>query len=220
MKTITSEALDSLCQNGKAIDIKSGYPAVVLHPDGTVTKIWARKKSLLSSSRLRPYSNRFIKNAHGLAKKGIVVPEILNHAKVKNSHVRLVTYQSIPGKSIRELLESSPEEVDVVSLCQYINDLQDNGILFRAIHLGNIIQLDSDHHYGLIDFTDLQFYEKPISLSKRAMNIAVPLHYREDINKIEQAGLPNFLTTYMGILKLEPEEKRKFKALVETQRDS
>jgi len=207
MKTISSAELDALCLHGKAIDKKSGYPAVILHPDGTATKIWARKKGFFSSSTLRPYSLRFIKNATELIKRGIEAPEILNHAKLENSHVRIVTYKTLPGTSIRELLKSSPEQVNIITLTEYIAELHQKGISFGGMHLGNIIQRSGDQGYGLIDFTDVKFYNHPLTLTQRAANLYAPLRYREDTERIKRARLPDLLTSYLNHLSLSKSEE-------------
>jgi len=199
MKSITQAELDALCQNGRAIDNKGGYPAVVIHPDDTVTKIWARKKGFFSTNTISPYHKRFVNNAKELNRRGIVVPEILNQAKLELSHVRIVTYRSLPGKSIRELLEEDPTQVDIPSLAKYIYQLHDKGILFGGMHLGNIIQLPDDHCYGLIDFTDVHFQSKALSIKQRASNLSVPLRYPKDIARIQKAGHPDLQTCYLQI---------------------
>lgn len=211
MNSITQQELDAICQNGQAIDNKGGYPAVVIHPDDTVTKFWARKKKLLSSASLRPYSNRFVRNAEELLRRGIAVPEIINHASVENSHVRIVTYRSLAGQSIRELLKKSPDQVDITELSQYIYQLHQKGILFRGMHLGNIIQRPDNLGYGLIDFTDVKFYSKPISMLRRAANLATPLRYQDDIKRITESGLPNLQQSYLDILKLNKVDTQRFK---------
>ena len=209
MKTISKEQLEKLCSHGEAIDSKAGYPCVVLHPDGTATKIWAKKKKLISSTSFSPYPNRFIKNAQRLAQRGVVVPEILDQAILEGSHVRIVTYQSLPGHSIRTLLKSSPEKVNTHSLCAYIHELHNKGIHFRSLHLGNIIQTP-EGGYGLIDFTDVTYYSKPLSLKRRAANIAYPMQYQDDMRMINEAGLPDILESYLKTLQLDAKTKQDF----------
>ena len=208
--TITPEELNFLCQHGEAIDNKGGYPAVVIHPDDTITKLWARKRKLLSSATLCPYSNRFVRNAEELKRQGIAVPEILSHATVKNSHVRIVTYRPLPGQSIRELLSENPESVNIPELCEYIYQLHQKGILFRSMHLGNIIQGPGANNYGLIDFTDVKFYSRPAPLLRRAANLATPLRYTQDIDHIKEAGLPSLQKSYLNILQLSKTKKQRF----------
>ncbi|NWK56825.1 hypothetical protein HW115_14475 [Verrucomicrobiaceae bacterium N1E253] len=212
--TYSQEDFDALCRNGQAIDEKGGYPAVVLHPDDTVTKIWARKKKWLSSATLRPYSGRFIHNAEELDQREIQAPSVLKHIALAGSHVRAVTYQSLPGQSIRELLKQSPEQVHIRDLCHFIHHLHQKGILFRGMHLGNIIQLPDQQGYGLIDFTDVKFYAKPVPMLRRAANLATPLRYRKDVQRIKKAGLPSLLSSYLKILQLDETEQQRFKSEV------
>ncbi len=207
MKTISQKELDALCQNGQAIDSKGGYPAVVIHPDDTVTKFWARKKGFFSSTTLYPYSKRFLKNASELTRRGITVPKILDHAKLENSHVRIVTYSSLPGQSIRELLEKTPTQIDIHSLAQYLYQLHEKGIYFGGIHLGNIIQGPSNQSYGLIDFTDVRFYPKPLNIKRRAANLSIPLRYPKDIERIKKSGLPDLQESYLKILAPSSEDR-------------
>lgn len=208
--TITREELEALCLDGQAIDYKAGYPAVVVHADGTISKFWARKKKLISSATLRPYSNRFINNAEELNRRGVVTPEIISHIAVEKSHVRIVRYRSLPGHSIRELLKEDPKQIDIKGLCRYIYELHEKGILFKGMHLGNIIQQPNQKGYGLIDFTDVKFYHESVPMIRRAANLATPLRYREDINRIKSAGLPGLLETYLKLLSLSSAEKHRF----------
>lgn len=199
-KNITKEEYARALDSGKAGPMKHGYPAVIMHADDTITKIWAKKAGWLSSSRWRRYSFRFINNAEKLRNYGVTVPQIIAHKKIFGTHVYLVQYHSLPGQSIRELLEHHPERVDIPSLAQYFYDLHEKGIIFRAIHFGNVIQTPNGK-YGLIDFTDITFLKHPAPLSRRATNIATPLRYREDVKRIEESGLPNFLKSYLSILR-------------------
>ena len=215
MKKITSRELNALCKNGKTIDMQGGYPCVVLHPDETITKIWAIKKRLLSSNTIQSYAQRFVDNALKLKQRGIIVPEIIDHAQLEGSHVRIVKYRSLPGHSIRDLLKKSPASVNIPDLSRYVHSLHEKGILFRSIHFGNIIQLP-EGDYGLIDFTDVKFSHKPIPLLKRAANIAFPLRYSKDAERIKKAKLPSFKKSYLALLKLDKLTKKQFKKTYKT----
>lgn len=209
MKAISNEQLDALCRNGTPIDSQGGYPCIVIHPDDTITKIWAQRKRLFSSRSYNPYHKRFVKNAAMLASRGILVPEILNHAVLEGSHVGIVTYRSLPGQSIRDLLKESPDEVDIPGLCDYIFDLHEKGVLFRSIHFGNIIRLP-DGSYGLIDFTDVKYFNGPVPLARRAANLAFPLRYQEDVERIGVAKLPSIVNSYLTLLDLDTPARERF----------
>lgn len=197
---ISETTYQEIATSGKLGPTKHGYPAVIFHANDTVTKLWAKKTGWLSSSRWRPYSTRFIKNAELLKQEGIHTPEIISHMRIARNHVHLVQYHSLPGKSIRELLVHHPEQVDIPSLAQYFYDLHEKGIIFRAIHFGNVIQI-STGKYGLIDFTDVSFLKYPVPLTRRAANIATPLRYREDVKCLKESNLPDFLEAYLEILR-------------------
>lgn len=215
MNKISEEQLEKLCSHGKAIDSKAGYPCVVIHPDGTATKIWAKKKKLISSTSFSAYPDRFVKNAQRLAQRGVAVPEILDQAILEGSHVRIVTYRSLPGKSLRGLLKSSPEKVNIHSLCTYFHELHHKGIHFRSLHLGNIIQTP-EGGYGLIDFTDVTYYSKPLSLKRRAANIAYPMQYQDDMRMITEAGLPDLLESYLDIYQPNPRDRQRFLTYIDS----
>ena len=197
---ITKDQYDQIALSGKIGPMKHGYPAVIIHDDNTITKLWAKKSGIFSSSRWRPYSARFVQNAQKLHEAGVIVPQIIAHQRIANSHVHLVQYHSLEGTSIRELLEHNPEQIDIPSLARYYYDLHEKGIIFRAIHFGNVIQMP-DQQYGLIDFTDVSFLNKPAPLIRRAANIATPLRYRQDIKRLKEAKLPGFPESYLSILK-------------------
>lgn len=199
-ETITQDDYARILDSGEAGPIKHGYPAVIIHPGHTITKLWAKKTGWLSSARWHPYSLRFIKNAARLASHGVTVPKIIAHKKIHNTHVHLVQYRGLEGTSIRELLEHNPREVDIPALAGYIFNLHEKGILFRAIHLGNVIQMP-DKKYGLIDFTDVVFLNKPAPANRRAQNLATPLRYQEDAGRLKQAGLPELTESYLEIMR-------------------
>ena len=197
---ITENDYAKILESGEAGPVKHGYPAVIMHPDRSITKLWAKKSRILSSSRWKLYSARFIANAGKLASHGVNVPKIIRHQRINGSHVHLVRYTALEGTSIRELLETAPSEVDIPSLARYIHGLHERGIFFRAIHLGNIIRM-SDEKFGLIDFTDVKFSTKPLPFIRRAANIATPLRYREDVERIKQAALPGLSDSYLEIMR-------------------
>ena len=197
---ITEDDYTKILESGEAGPMKHGYPAVIIHPDNTITKLWAKKTGIFSSSRWKPYSARFIANANKLASYGISVPKIISHQRIQNSQTHLVRYTCLEGTSVRELLETNPKDVDIPSLAKYIHGLHEQGILFRAIHLGNIIQME-ENTFGLIDFTDVKFFNKPVPFLRRAANIATPLRYRKDISRIKQAKLPGLPESYLQVMR-------------------
>lgn len=215
MKTrnISHAEYKDLEKSGRLIDTKHGYPAIILHSDKTITKVWAKKAKFFSSARFFPYAKRFISNAARLEQKGVAVPVLLEHLTIKGTPVHLVRYEELAGNSIRCLLKNAPSEVDMRGLAQFIFALHQQGIFFRAIHLGNVIQMPNGD-FGLIDFTDVSFYSKPLSHQLRASNIATPLRYRSDLELIQEANLPNLLDLYLEFYELGPDDLQSFTQIV------
>lgn len=213
MEIISTEEYQKLASNGVSIDVKYGYPKVIIHDDGTITKLWPNKFKLFSSANFSPYSTRFIKAGEKLKALGIATPEIIQHAKIQGTRIRLVRYHELPGTSIRELLHESPEKLDIPSLAKFIYELHEKGILFRSIHLGNVIQCSAGG-YGLIDFTDTEFHHKPLPAEKRAMNLSTPLRYEKDLNAMKEAGLPSLLDAYLDIYRADEPTRARFQQVV------
>lgn len=211
MKIISKQQLGDLCSDGTWIDSIGKYPSIVIHPDGTITKLWKRKNRLFSSDRFRTYAQRFVDNAAILASKNIKVPDILDHALVEGERISIVRYRALPGNSIRDLLKTAPERVDIPALSRYILMLHDNGIYFHSIHLGNIILLPDSSSYGLIDITDVRYYKRPVPLRRRAVNLAMPMRYIEDTNRMEAAQLPNLVDCYLSLLDTNIGSKDRFR---------
>jgi hypothetical protein len=215
MNTITQDEFKFICNNGESIGKKSGYPAVVIHPDKTITKIWVRKK-LFSSATIYPYSSRFVRNARELHRRKVEVPEIINHARVENSNVRIVRYRALEGFSIRDLLRENPRKVSVHAIAKYFYELHEKGIFFRSIHLGNIVQLQGGDSYGLIDFTDVKFHPGPLSLRRRAINLATPLRYNDDVKLLKEAEQVGLVESYSTIANLCDSHSKCFKERVKS----
>jgi tRNA A-37 threonylcarbamoyl transferase component Bud32 len=196
-RTISRQDYEAIEVSGRSLlPPKHGYPCVIIHPDQTVTKIWARKTGLFSSARWSPYARRFINNATKLREHGVPAPEILEHLEIEGTHVQLVRYRELAGRSIRDLIKNDPGQADIEGLAKFIYGLHEQGILYRSIHLGNVIQMP-EGKFGLIDFTDVRFSRKPVPHLARAANIAMPLKYRDDVDRMNEADLPSLLECYL-----------------------
>ena len=211
MTTISKEEFQNLTANGRAIGQKGGYPAVVLHPDKTVTKLWIKRSRIGHIVPSLTYAARFIRAASKLKTAGIAVPEILSFQEIEGTKVQVVRYTEIAGTSIRELLEQDPNSVNVEKIAAFFLHLHEKGILFRAIHFGNIIA-QPDGTFGLIDFSNVTFKKRPANLMERAKNLATPLRYRDDLANYEKAGLPDLVITYLKNTELD---EARFGAIIE-----
>ena len=91
--------------------------------------------------------------------------------------------------------------------------LHEKGILFRSIHLGNILVLENGG-FGLIDIADMSLQRRPLGLFKRARNFRHLLHDRADQNSLEQYGYERFLRQYETDASIRGFRRRLFRALV------
>ncbi|MGB0992836.1 MAG: hypothetical protein ACPG32_10245 [Akkermansiaceae bacterium] len=214
LETITTKEYDALLASGRSIDVKHGYPKVILHDDGTVTKLWTNRFKLFSTSHFSPYAKRFVDVANKLNEFGIATPEVFQHAQIEGTRVQLVRYRELPGRSVRDVIHQSPDELDVPALAQFYYDLHEQGILYRSIHFGNVIVCDAGG-FGLIDFTNTYFYRKPISALRRAANVGTPLRYQDDIEAMKDANMPMLIDSYLKIYQLDARLKEKFLARVQ-----
>lgn len=198
LTSISNATFQEWLETGQSLEPKYHYPSVILLPDDTVIKIWAKKAGLFSSGRWNPYSSRFVKHALALRALDIPVPEIIIHGQLEGTHVRLVRYHSIPGKSVRSILHSHPEELDIPALAQFYKRLHDRGVNFKGGHLGNIIQI-APGEFGLIDFTSMRIFPRPLDQEERLRNLDRPLSYEEDIRAMKEANLPDLLESYSAL---------------------
>ena len=141
--------------------------------DGSYLKLFRRKR-LLSSAAWYPYAQRFADNALALSHLGIRVPEVIAVMRVASIGRDAVHYRPLAGVSLRALARGGLADAAKTMLKEEFNafvvSLHDKGIYFRSLHLGNVI-LAPDGRMGLIDFSDLRIYRKPLGRWMRLRNI-------------------------------------------------
>lgn len=182
---------------------------MIYHPGDSITKVWANPVKFFSSARIKPYAKRFVDNARLITSLGIAAPEITDYFKIEKTDVHIVQYKILPGESIRELLETNPGKLDIPGLAAFIHRLHESGIEFRTIHFGNVIQME-DMGYGLIDFCDISHSGKALTPGRRAVNLAVPMKYANDMALMEKAGLPDLKESYLEAWKPTDRDRQSF----------
>ncbi|MBH3430607.1 toluene tolerance protein [Pseudomonas alkylphenolica] len=131
--------------------------------DGNILKLFRRKR-LISSALLRPYSQRFIDNALQLEKKGIPTLKALKHYKLDAPGMTAVLYQPLPGDTLSYLSRQPGFHWDerLPQLVALVRTLHKTGVYFRSLHLGNIV-VTPEQTMGLIDVADMRFMRAPLS---------------------------------------------------------
>ena len=168
---------------------------VLLTPDNHIIKLFYPRRRF-TSARIYPYAHRFCNNARQLREKGIITVqcEQLRHDQANQRH--LITYPAVPGTTLRNRLNGAGNRDDYLDkLASYLVTLHAKGILFRSIHLGNILVLENGD-YGLIDIADMSIQQRPLGLRKRARNFRHLLHDKEDREQLGSYGYKRFIEQY------------------------
>ncbi|WP_028694982.1 hypothetical protein [Pseudomonas cremoricolorata] len=153
---------DALTQGARILEADSYGAKVYLLEGGNILKVFRRKR-LISSALLRPYSQRFVDNAGRLAQMGIPTLEVISHHKLEAPGKTAVLYRPLPGDTLLDLSrESSFDWADYLPrLVELINRLHHAGIYFRSLHLGNVVETP-EGQLGLIDVADMRFLRAPL----------------------------------------------------------
>ena len=168
---------------------------VLLTPDNHIIKLFYPRRRF-TSARIYPYARRFCNNARQLREKGIISVhcEQLRHDRANRRH--LITYALLPGTTLRNRLREAGNRDDYLDkLASYMVTLHAKGILFRSIHLGNILVLENGD-YGLIDIADMGIQQRSLGLRKRARNFRHLLHDKEDREQFGSYGYKRFIKQY------------------------
>lgn len=141
--------------------------------DNSILKLFRRKR-LISSNFFYPYAQRFANNAEILLRKGIPAPQIIALYKIPEISRDVVHYIPVPGITLRQKFRENPSPPDLEDIrskiCRFALFLFDEGIYFRSLHLGNIIELP-DGSFGLIDLSDMKAHPKSLSKYLRKRNV-------------------------------------------------
>jgi len=168
---------------------------VLLTPDNHIIKLFYPRRRF-TSARIYPYAQRFCNNARQLRERGIITVycEQLRYDRTNRRH--LITYALLPGTTLRNKLGETDDRDDYLDkLASYMVTLHAKGILFRSIHMGNILVLENGD-YGLIDIADLSIQRHSLGLRKRARNFRHLLHDKQDREQLGSYGYDRFIAQY------------------------
>ncbi|MCF7201105.1 toluene tolerance protein [Pseudomonas oligotrophica] len=171
-KKLVQLQLDHMLKGARLIEADGHGPKVYQLADGTFLKIFRRKR-LLSSALLRPYSQSFCNNAQRLKELGIPTLEPIAIFDLEQAGLTAVHYKPLPGQSLFQLSKAPNFNwADVMpKLTSFIRNLYAQGIYFRSLHLGNIIKTPAGE-LGLIDIADMKFYRRALPTQLRRRNLS------------------------------------------------
>lgn len=170
---------DHMTLGAKVLEADSHGAKVYLLGDGNILKVFRRKR-LISSALLRPYSQRFIDNALRLAQLGFPTLEVVSHFKLPIPGRTAVLYRPLPGETLLQLSRQPGFSWDyqLPRLVELIQRLHKAGIYFRSLHLGNVVQTP-EGLLGLIDVADMRFLRAPLSSRMVQRNVQHMARYIE-----------------------------------------
>ncbi|HYQ70341.1 MAG TPA: toluene tolerance protein [Gammaproteobacteria bacterium] len=186
---------------------------VLLTPDKRIIKLFYPRRRF-TSARIYPYAIRFWNNAQRLRARGITTLqcEQLRYDRQQRRHV--IIYPLLPGTTLRECLQGNHcGDEHLAALAAFMARLHASGVLFRSIHLGNILVL-AGGGFGLIDIADMRIRPWGLGLSRRARNFRHLLHDRRDRKILDGYGYRRFLADYEAAAGISGRHSNRLRTLI------
>ena len=143
----------ALRSDSKIVEADGPNIKVLRFPDGDYLKLFRRKR-LISSAAIFPYSRRFCRNVKRLHALGVPTVEIQTLFRIPHLKCTAVRYSPLIGTTLREFGGPVSEEL-AERYGQFLAELHASGVYFRAVHPGNAVVL-ADGEFGLIDVGQLR----------------------------------------------------------------
>ncbi|HKS14695.1 MAG TPA: toluene tolerance protein [Pseudomonas sp.] len=178
MQTLDHTAYLTLRQGADVLEADGKGDKVLRLSDGTMLKLFRRKR-LLTSALWAPYAQRFAQNCRALHERDVECPTARRVYRIPSIERDAVHYDPLPGRTLRQLLDSDTPEGLRAQLGVFVARLHEAGVYFRSAHLGNVV-LTPENNLGLIDIADLRIYRKPLGKRLRLRNFKHMLRYRQD----------------------------------------
>lgn len=198
MRIVTAQQLENWLANGKVLEKDGRGPKVVALDSGLFLKIFhTRRHPILA--RLQPAARRFAENAERLRLAGIAVPRVVETFWLdRQAGLSGCLYEPLPGLSVEQVYTTAPQQSLQLldSLARFIHRLHQQGIYFRSLHLGNILQLPNGD-YGLIDVLDLRQKRRPLNSWQVRRNFQHLQHYLKR-KKLDDFPLERLIQLYQG----------------------
>ena len=181
---------EALTDGAEVLESDAYGPKIYRLRNGWMLKIF-RLKRWFSSALLFPYSRRFVRNCRRLKSLGVPCPEITTLYRVPHLSREALLYRPLAGETLRSLIRNGMDADAArtmrIELADFINRLHASGVLFRSLHLGNIVRTPSGG-YGLIDVADMAIFMHPLFAWQRTRNFAHLTRYTEDAAWLETDG--------------------------------
>ncbi len=193
MKTIDHQDFLAMRSGAEVLEADGHGDKVLRLVDGSMLKLFRRKR-LITSAAWYPYAKRFVDNADALRERGVHVPTVIAAMRIPSIKRDAVLYQPLEGVTIRSLvrqgMDAETENRLKRQFTEFVIRLHALGIYFRSLHLGNVI-LTPSGELGLIDFSDLRIYRRPLPVFMRRRNIRRMLGFDDERDWIDSEAILN-----------------------------
>ncbi len=147
--------------------------------NGLILKLF-RDKGFFSRDHWRPLSGRFARNATALQRRDIPTVTIEALYTLPWSGQCAALYTPLPGQILRDMGQSGGITPALArQLGEFIARLHQQGVMFRSLHLGNIL-LGDNGELGLIDIADMRCWPWPLNRWQRARNFSHFFRYADN----------------------------------------
>ncbi|MEH6357806.1 MAG: toluene tolerance protein [Pseudomonadales bacterium] len=214
MKTLDKEQYQVLREDAEVLAADDHGDKVLKLGNGQIMKLFRRKR-LFSSALIYPYGKRFADNVKQLKKLAIPTVSKLELFRIPSISRIAVVYQPLPGNSLDDLIQQNNfNENHIRQFAVFLAQLHTQGVYFRSIHLGNVINTPDDK-LGLIDVSDMKIYRRALPASLSARNMHHFCRYPEHVAALFPAGEKDvFLRSYLAALNTSDDKKRQFEAAI------
>jgi tRNA A-37 threonylcarbamoyl transferase component Bud32 len=179
MQDLALSAYQSLRAGAQVLEADQHGDKVLRLADGNFLKLFRRKR-LISSAAIYPYAQRFADNAEALQRLRVPCPQIIGVYRIADISRDAVHYHPLPGLTLRQLIGADDEPCDLRErLGALIAELHGQGVYFRSLHLGNVVQTP-EGTLGLIDISDMKVQRRALSRTQRKRNFSHMLRYADD----------------------------------------
>ncbi len=197
LTTMADAEYTRLQRGAKVLEADGRGAKVMSLADGRIMKLFRPRKTF-TSARWFPRSLRFAKNAQTLQQLGIPTVSDVICFKLPSQHFTGVLYQPLPGATLRQLgVAGLTTQGDYSQTGEFIAMLHQAGILFRSIHLGNVVKM-ADGQLGLIDIADLASQPWPLLKSQRQRNFRHLFRPDEDHDYLTEACKQALVDSYLA----------------------
>lgn len=175
---------------------------VLLLANGLILKLFRDKGGLLR--RYWPLSQRFARHAGQLQARGIPTVDVRALYRLPEQHCSAVLYAPLPGEILRDMGNAGTLDTDLAAQTgAFMAELHRKGVLFRSLHLGNILRLP-DGRLGLIDIADLGAWPWPLGLAQRERNFRHFFRYTDNRWALSPANAETLTAAYLATADLSP----------------